>query len=135
MPFIRTSIRKTRTLEDRKKIVAAIHDALVTSIDMPHDELFNIVETYDDDSFFYDRSFNGIRRTDDLVVVEITLRRGRGDRLKRAMYKAIADNIAKAAGQSERDVFIFLHENEFSDWSVGNGFFAMELAQQRGSDS
>jgi hypothetical protein len=26
------------------------------------------------------------------------------------------------------------HENDYSDWSVGNGQFAMVLAQQRGSD-
>ena len=27
-----------------------------------------------------------------------------------------------------------MHENDYSDWSVGNGVFAMAIAQQRGTD-
>jgi hypothetical protein len=27
-----------------------------------------------------------------------------------------------------------MHENDYSDWSVGNGVFAMALVQQRGTD-
>jgi len=42
--------------------------------------------------------------------------------------------LEKRAGVSPKDVFIFTHENDYSDWSVGNGQFAMVLAQQRGSD-
>jgi hypothetical protein len=30
-------------------------------------------------------------------------------------------------------VFIFTHENDYSDWSVGEGLFAMALVQQPGS--
>ena len=41
---------------------------------------------------------------------------------------------AQIAGAPSKDVFIFTHENDYSDWSVGNGQFAMVLAQQRGSD-
>ena len=134
MPFIRTALRETRSESDRSAIVTAIHDDLVDSIDMPRDELFNLVQTYNDQSFFYDRNFNGICRSDDLVVVEITMRRGRGDRLKRKMFEAIAENISRSTCQSKRDVFIFVHENEHSDWSIGNGQFAMEFVQQKGSD-
>ena len=30
------------------------------------------------------------------------------------------------------DIFIFMHENDHSDWSVCGGRFAMALVQQRG---
>jgi len=42
--------------------------------------------------------------------------------------------VEKRAGVSPKDVFIVTHENDYSDWSVGNGQFAMVLARQRGSD-
>ncbi|MEP6564617.1 MAG: tautomerase family protein [Mesorhizobium sp.] len=84
--------------------------------------------------FFYDRSFNGIARSESLIVVEITMRRGRSDAMKRDLYAAITRNLEVTAAVSPKDVFIFIHENDYSDWSVGNGVFAMAIVQQRGTD-
>lgn len=135
MPFIRTAIHKDTTPDRKAAIVDGIHRALVEAIGMPADELFNLVSAYDPADFFYDRRFNGIARSDRLVVVEITMRRGRSDAMKRELYARIAANLEAAAAISPRDVFIFTHENDYSDWSVGNGVFAMALAQQRGGDA
>lgn len=135
MPFVRTAIRKDATQDRKRAIVDGIHRALVDAIGMPADELFNLVSSYDPEDFFYDRRFNGIARSDQLVVAEITMRRGRSDAMKRDLYARIAANLEAAAGVSRRDLFIFVHENDYSDWSVGNGVFAMALAQQRGQDS
>ena len=134
MPFIRTAVHKDTGADRRKAIVDGIHQALVDAIGMPADELFNLVSGYDPADFFYDRRFNGIARSDHLVVIEITMRRGRSDAMKRDLYARIAANLEGAAGVSARDVFIFTHENDYSDWSVGNGVFAMALVQQRGRD-
>ncbi|HST11232.1 MAG TPA: tautomerase family protein [Terriglobales bacterium] len=134
MPFVRTAVRKGTSAETKTAIVHGVHDALVTAIGMPPDELFNFVQEYDPADFFYDRKFNRIARSDHLVVVEITMRRGRSDAMKMSMYAAIAKNVEERAGVSTRDVFIFTHENDYSDWSVGNGVFAMGLQQQPGTD-
>lgn len=134
MPFVRTAIRRGTDAVQKRGIVESIHDALVTAIGMPAAELFNLVSEYDPEDFCYDRTFNGIARSDRLVVVEITMRRGRSDAMKAALYAAITANIEARTGVSPRDIFIFTHENDYSDWSVGNGRFAMALVQQRGSD-
>lgn len=55
--------------------------------------------------------------------------------MKRALYANIAANLEKEAGVSPSDVFIFTHENDYSDWSVGGGKFAMAIAQQVGTDA
>jgi phenylpyruvate tautomerase PptA (4-oxalocrotonate tautomerase family) len=135
MPFIRTAMPKGIEKSRKKLIVKGIHEALVEGIGMPKDELFNLVSEYGDGEFFYDRSFNGIARSENLIVVEITMRRGRSDAMKRDLYAAITRNLQAAAAVSPKDVFIFMHENDYSDWSVGNGVFAMAIAQQRGADS
>jgi phenylpyruvate tautomerase PptA (4-oxalocrotonate tautomerase family) len=134
MPFIRTSVRKNTSRERVAGIVDGVHQALVEAIGMPADELFNLVSEYEPERFFYDRKFNGIARSDELVVIEITMRRGRSDAMKRALYAAIATRL-ETIGVSPKDVFIFVHENDYSDWSVGNGVFAMAIAQQRGNDA
>ena len=133
MPFIRTAVRRGTPPDQKQQIVEGIHQALVDSIGMPQDELFNLVAEYGPEDFFYSRSFNGHRRSDHLVVVEITMRRGRSDAMKRALYARIAGNLERQAQVDPRDVFIFTHENDYSDWSVGHGRFAMELAQQTGA--
>lgn len=134
MPFVRTALPSGTERHRKRGIVKGIHDALVEGIGMPEDELFNLVTEYRDGEFFFDRSFNGIARSENLVVVEITMRRGRSDAMKRALYAAIARNLEANAGVSPKDVFIFMHENDYSDWSVGSGVFAMAIAQQRGTD-
>ena len=134
MPFIRSAVKRGTTPEQKQAIVDGIHQALVESIGMPNDELFNLVSEYEPESFFYDRKFNGISRSNNLVVIEITMRRGRSDAMKKALYAKIADNLEMLGKISPKDVFIFTHENDYSDWSVGNGQFAMAIVQQRGSD-
>ncbi|THF53922.1 tautomerase family protein [Allorhizobium terrae] len=134
MPFVRTALPQGTDPAHKQKIVQGIHDALVESIGMPQDELFNLVSEYHEGDFFFSRTFNGIARSDKLIVVEITMRRGRSDAMKRALYAAIGQNLETQAGVSPKDVFIFMHENDYSDWSVGNGVFAMAIAQQRGTD-
>ena len=134
MPIIRTSVRAGTPDKTKAAIVQGIHDALVSSIGMPEDELFNLVESYDPQDFYYSRTFNGIARSDAIVLIEITMRRGRSDAMKTQLYQSIAQNIEAATQIDPRDLFIFMHENDHSDWSVGNGKFAMVIAQQRGAD-
>src|SRR5687768_11183288 len=115
MPIIRTAIRKGTSKTVRDGIVPGIHQALVDAIGMPEDELFNIVSEYEPEHFYYSRSVNGIARSDNLVVVEITMRRGRSDAMKTALYRNIAANLEKNAKISIKDVLIFVHENDYSD--------------------
>ena len=134
MPFVRTAVPARMEHTRRTAVVQGIHDALVEGIGMPEDELFNLVRAYDEGEFFFSRSFNGIARSENIIVIEITMRRGRSDAMKRALYAAIASNLETNAAVSPKDIFIFMHENDYSDWSVGNGVFAMAIAQQRGAD-
>lgn len=134
MPFVRTAVPRGIDKSRKYQIVQGIHDALVAGIGMPQDELFNLVTEYGEGEFFYDRRFNGIARSDQLIVVETTMRRGRSDAMKRDLYAAIARNLEQNAAVSPKDIFIFMHENDYSDWSVGNGVFAMAITQQRGTD-
>lgn len=134
MPFVRTAVRQGTPPEVKHAIVDGIHQGLVEGIGMPADELFNLIAEYEPKNFHYDRRFNGIARSDRLVVIEITLRRGRSDATKNALYASICANLQTGAGVSPSDVFIFMHENDYSDWSVGNGQFAMAIVQQRGAD-
>ena len=132
MPFIRTSVHHGTSAAVRSAIVQGIHQALIEAIGMPQDELFNMVSSYQPDDFFFSKTFNGYARSDRPVVVEITMRRGRSDAMKRDLYRLIAQKLHVKAQVDPSDIFIFIHENDYSDWSVGGGNLAMAIAQQVG---
>jgi phenylpyruvate tautomerase PptA (4-oxalocrotonate tautomerase family) len=132
MPFIRTNVHQSKSEVQRAAIVKGIHQALVEAIGMPEDELFNLVTGYQTGDFFFSNTFNGYARSDQPVVIEITMRRGRSDAMKRELYRLVAQKLEDEAQVDQSDVFIFVHENDYSDWSVGGGKFAMTIAQQSG---
>ena len=105
---------------------------MVDSLGIPQDDFFQLFYEYGPGDFFFDRRFLGIARSDNLVVVQITMRRGRSDAMKRELYRKIAENLNTSMGIRPQDVFIYLTENDFSDWSVGNGQMSMAIVQQRG---
>jgi phenylpyruvate tautomerase PptA (4-oxalocrotonate tautomerase family) len=135
MPFIRTNLPIDTSPENQRCIVQGIHDALVESIGMPQDELFNMVAHYAPGQFACSPNFNGVERSNRVVVIEVTMRRGRSDAMKRNLYASISRNLQVTAGVKPSDIFIFVHENDYSDWSVGHGVFAMALVQQPSSIS
>ncbi|RYZ77174.1 MAG: tautomerase family protein, partial [Proteobacteria bacterium] len=117
MPFIRTFVPKGTKRDFKQGIVECIHKALVDAIKMPTDELFKLITDYELDDFHFDRRFNGVVRSDQLIVIEITMRRGRSDAMKKFLYAEIAKNLQVQLAVSPSDIFIFMHENDYSDWS------------------
>ena len=130
MPFTRVTIPAGTPAELKAAIARAIHQAMVEEIGIPEDDFFQLLGEYQAGDFFFDPGFLGVQRSDRLVVVQITLRRGRSDAMKQALYARIAANLGEAAGIRPQDVFVYLSENDFSDWSVGNGRMSMQVVQQ-----
>jgi 4-oxalocrotonate tautomerase len=119
MPFARISLKKHVSPETQHAIANAVQDALVGAIGVPPQDRFQVVETFPD-GVFYDPTFLGISRDDGIVMVEIHLSIGRTVEQKQALYKQIADNLAKTGVRPE-NVFIHLMETTPANWSFGNG--------------
>lgn len=121
MPLVRISMRKGRAAEQRRSIADGVHRAMVATIDVPEGDRFQIVTEHDGDGLIFDPTFPDLARSDGFVIVQIALRRGRTPEKKRALYRAIAENLAAAPGVRPQDVFVGLVENEPIDWSFGDG--------------
>ncbi len=121
MPTSRIALRRGKSVEHRRAISDAVQDALVDVIGIPREDHFHLIDEYDADNFIYHPSFLDIARTDDLVIVNIVLRGGRSRELRVRLHKKIADLLALRPGIRPQDVFVYLIENDYADWSVGNG--------------
>ena len=130
MPFTRIAIPAETSPMQRAAIARAVHEAMVAEISIPEDDFFQLLSEYQPGDFQFDRAFLGHHRSDHMVVVQITMRRGRSDAMKRELYARISANLDQAVQIRPQDVFIYLVENDFSDWSVGGGRMSMSIQMQ-----
>jgi len=94
---------------------------LLFFIGIPPADRFHIVTAHAPEDLIFDPSYLDVTRTPAFLAVHITLRRGRAPEKKRALYRAIADNVNTATGTRAEDVMVVLSENEPIDWSFGGG--------------
>lgn len=121
MPFVQIDLPHGSSPEKIRRIGDAIHDAMVATIAIPHDDRFQVIAERPPLLRIFDRSYLGVQRSDSCIFVQITLRSGRRPEQKRALYRKIAENLATTAGVLPGDVMVVLRENEPVDWSFGNG--------------
>jgi 4-oxalocrotonate tautomerase len=120
MPLVRISLVKGKPPEYRRKVGEAIHRALVDTIDVPPLDRFQLLTEHEPGDLVYDPGFLGIARSNDIVIVQITISAGRTLEKKRALFRRIADNLA-ALGLRREDAWINLIEVAKENWSFGNG--------------
>ena len=121
MPFVRIDLVAGKPAAFRKTIGDVIYDAMVSTINVPANDRFQVVTEHALDDFIVDRTYLGIERTDDCIVIQVTLNTGRTVDMKKAFFKAIADGLHERLGVRREDVFINLVEVDKVDWSFGNG--------------
>jgi phenylpyruvate tautomerase PptA (4-oxalocrotonate tautomerase family) len=119
MPFVRISLKESRSPEKRRAIADAVHSALQSAVGIPPGDRFQAIETLGDE-LIVDPEFLGVHRDDGVVLIEIHLSFGRSVAKKQALYRAIAENLEQA-GVEKRNVFVHLIETALENWSFGDG--------------
>src|SRR3954465_1641165 len=120
MPLVRISLRKGRAAEFRRKLGDAGRRALVDTVGGPEADRFQVLSEHEPGDLVYDPGYLGIARTSDIVIIQITLSSGRTLAQKRALYRRIAENVARL-GVRREDVWINLVEVAKENWSFGLG--------------
>ena len=120
MPLVRIDLRKGKPSTYREAVSRVVHEALV-SVGVPKDDRFQLIAEHDAENFVFDLNYLDIRRSEDLVIIQITWNEGRTVEQKKALYKAIADGLAAKVSLRREDVFISLVEVKRENWSFGNG--------------
>lgn len=122
MPFVRIdALHADQARLD--SLGRAVHDALIDAIGIPDDDLFQVLASHDRTAgtLRYDPGYLGVHRDDGIVCVDITMRAGRTDAQKKALYARLAELAGKYGAAEPRNVLVVIHENQLVDWSFGNG--------------
>jgi phenylpyruvate tautomerase PptA (4-oxalocrotonate tautomerase family) len=120
MPLVRISHRAGATETFCRALSDGVQEALAHAVNVPPDDRFHIL-TEHASGLIFDPAYLGIARSPDWVAIQITLRRGRTVEMKQALYRRIAENLARDPGLRKEDVLVCLVENDLADWSFGNG--------------
>ena len=73
MPLVRIFLIEGKTVQYKQAISDAVHRAMVDAIAIPSDDRFQIISEQCREDLVYDRGYLGIQRSDDIVMIQITL--------------------------------------------------------------
>jgi phenylpyruvate tautomerase PptA (4-oxalocrotonate tautomerase family) len=121
MPLTRIAMLKGRHTHTKEQLKSLIADMIVDKLNVPANDRFMIVDEYEADQFHYDSSYLDIERTDDLLIIQITLNAGRPTEIKKQFYEALAEQLHQQLQLHKEDIFVNLIEVTRDNWSYGNG--------------
>jgi 4-oxalocrotonate tautomerase len=121
MPLVRIALLAGKPQSHKQKVSDAIHRALVETISIPAQDRFQIITENAKADFIYDPQYLSIKRTGDLVIIQITMSAGRSLELRKSLFQRIAELLHQEAGLRKEDVLINLVEVAKENWSFGNG--------------
>lgn len=121
MPLVRISLREGTSAEYRKAIAEGVHRAMMEVLAIPPDDRFQVISEHPPEGLISDSEYLGVKRTDGVVFVQITLSFGRKPQQKRLLYKRMAEILKQKPGLRAEDLLINLVEVNWENWSFGNG--------------
>ncbi|MBY0254585.1 MAG: tautomerase family protein [Methylobacterium organophilum] len=121
MPLVRISLIKGKSSEHIRALSDGVHRGLRDAYGVPADDRFHLIRQHAPDELIYDSEYLGLHRTDDVVIINIVAGNWRDTAQKKALYRAITDNLVADPGLRPEDVLIVLSPNARDEWSFGNG--------------
>ncbi len=91
------------------------------TFNVPESDRFMTVSEHDEDGFVYDADYLGIHRSDDLVMIQLTVSNTRSLEQKKQLYRRIVEHLTRNPGLRTEDILINLVEVLPENWSFGNG--------------
>ena len=120
MPLVKVHRRLGHPSEQNELILAAVHDALVSSFRIPESDRNHLLLEHDTEHFQIPPD-----RTPAFTLIEITAYPGRTVEAKRNLYRELGERLG-TLGISPADLFVVLSESALENWSVRNGISALE---------
>ncbi|TBR40556.1 MULTISPECIES: tautomerase family protein [Dyella] len=121
MPLVRIALRRGKSPDYLAALRNGIYRAMTEAFSVPENDRFILVSQHDAEEFDADRTYLGMERSDDLVIVQIACNNTRGVEQKQAFYRRLCELLGESPGLRPDDLFINLLETGKENWSFGRG--------------
>ncbi len=122
MPIVRITLRAGRPAEYKKAVMDGVHEALVQSFKIPHQDRMQALHELSPADFEIPPA-----KTGQFVIIEVTAFKGRTLEAKKELYSTIVANLAGNPGIAGDDILIVLHEPSLENWGIRGGRPASEV--------
>ena len=121
MPLTRVSLRRGKPAAYRRAILEGLYLAMRETFAVPEGDQFMTISEHDEDDFVYGADYLGIQRSEDLVIIQLTVSNTRPVEQKKQLYRKIVERLTENPGLRAEDIFINLVEVLPENWSFGLG--------------
>jgi phenylpyruvate tautomerase PptA (4-oxalocrotonate tautomerase family) len=121
VPHVRIEIVKGRSLEERRQLFQAVHDALLEAFRIPDDDRTQRIVEHEPENFEVPAG-----SSDRYTLIEITAFPGRSAEAKRNLYRALVERLGEIA-IDPMDVSVVIVEPELESWGVRGGRSAADI--------
>ena len=122
MPLVRIEMIKGKSPDYKRAVMDGVHRALVDAFAIPEGDRLQRLYELERDAF--DLSEN---KSEDFVLIELTVFKGRSADTKKKLFRTIVDNLTAFPGIRSSDVLIVIHEPPLENWGVAGGKPASEV--------
>ena len=120
MPLLKIDVIEGRNEEELKKLLDAIHGAMLAAFNVPERDRYQIVHEHPAAEMRIEDTGLSIPRTERIVVVQVTTRpRSRVE--KQNFYELLCRELNRCCGVKASDIVVSVTQNADEDWSFGYG--------------
>ncbi|TQV77820.1 tautomerase family protein [Denitrobaculum tricleocarpae] len=121
MPLTRIAMKRGKSADYQRKIMDQVYQALCETFDVPEDDRFMTISEHGDATFDFGKNYLDIDRSDDLLLIQLTVSNTRNLEQKQALFARIVKRLTETPGLRPEDIFINLVEVPKENWSFGHG--------------
>jgi phenylpyruvate tautomerase PptA (4-oxalocrotonate tautomerase family) len=120
MPLLRIDVIEGRSEAELKKLLDAIHRAMLGAFNVPERDRYQIVHEHPSTKMKVEDTGLNIPRTAGVILVQVTTR-PRTRLEKQNFYELLCQELNRCCGVKPSDVVVSITQNADEDWSFGYG--------------
>ncbi len=120
MPLLRVDLYQGRTDEEIKRLLDALHGAMLAAFKVPVRDRYQIVHEHKPSRMIMEDTGLDIPRTEKFVMIQVTTR-PRSREMKETFYRLVVEALESQCGIAPSDVMINMVTCTDDDWSFGLG--------------
>lgn len=113
MPLVRIDMIKGKSPEYKKTMLDIVHNGLIKAMGIEDWDRFQRIVEFDKENFEIPEG-----KTDDFVIIELTIFPGRTKEQKKDAIETITSDLNKDLGINFTDVFIIINEPPKENWGL-----------------
>ncbi|SDG16866.1 MULTISPECIES: tautomerase family protein [unclassified Duganella] len=127
MPMSRISLLKGRSPAYLRALGDSLQRAMEEAFNVPPRDRFQLIHQHEQHEMMIDPGYEGGPRSDNFVLIAITIGKPRSTEVKQAFYQRLVALLAESPGIPSEDVMVVVTAAQGEDWSFGGGRPAASL--------